>query len=56
MILHFRSESEGNLRASTRELRGAIHSELADIAQGAFELLSGRDAESFVVQRADLGE
>src|SRR3954471_20539766 len=31
VILHFRSESEGNLRASTPELRPAIHSELADI-------------------------
>lgn len=56
MILHFRSESERNLRDKKRALRDGIQSELNDVAQGAFELLSGRDAESDVVRRPDLGE
>jgi hypothetical protein len=56
MILHFRSEAEKNLRASGRELRHGIEKELGDVAQGAFELLSGRNAESDSVRRPDLGE
>lgn len=56
MMLHFRSEAEQNLRASGRGLRQGIEEELRDVAQGAFELLSGRDAESDSVRRPDLGE
>lgn len=56
VIMHFRSEAEQNLRAGGREIRRGIEEELGDIAQGAFELLSGRDAESNSVRRPDLGE
>ena len=53
-ILHFRFEAEQNLRATV--LRHGIADELADLAQGAFELLCGHDGECDVVQRPDLGE
>ncbi len=56
MILHFRSECERNLRDNRSTLRDGLPSELDDVAQGAFELLSGRDAERDTVRRPDLGE
>ena len=56
VILHFRCECEQNSRNRTSELRHGIESDLRDVAQGAFELLSGQVAETEVVRRADLGE
>ena len=56
VILHFRRESESNLRSSKCRLRAELNSDLNDLAQGAFELLCGRAAEDFVVRRPDLGE
>ena len=56
-ILHFGSEARANLRQNAKNVRqGDFDRELADLIQGAFDLLCGAEAESWVVTRPDLGE
>lgn len=46
----------GNLRRFGDRDRSVLDRELDDLARGAFELLCGPEAETFVVRRPDLGE
>ena len=58
-ILLWQSDIEQYLQANPRELRREmkdIEYELADVALGAFELLSGPVPRSDMVRRRDLGE
>jgi|GEM_PF-5640949 len=56
-ILQFANEAELNLRNAPNPVREVLLSnELPDLIQGAFDLLSGPAAESWVVRRPDLGE
>jgi hypothetical protein len=54
MLLHFRGECVQNLRATGVVRERLLDFELPDVVQGAFELLSGPDAASWVVPRPDL--
>jgi len=56
MILFFGNEAESNLRASSSELRSGVLEGLMDIRIGAYNLLSGANADPNVVCRPDLGE
>jgi hypothetical protein len=53
MILLFQDESARNLSEAGAARERLLHFELPDVAQGAFELLSGPNAE--VAPRPDLG-
>lgn len=56
-ILHFRDESASNFHRSGQPIRETLLDvELPDLVQGAFELLSGPEAEGWTVLRQDLGE
>lgn len=55
-IIHFHAEAKRNLGDNSNGVRPEVNRELDDVALGAFELLSGADAEGFVVRRPDLGE
>lgn len=56
VILNFRDEAGRNLARSgvIRERLQAV--ELPDLVQGAFDLLSGVEADAWIVPRPDLGE
>jgi hypothetical protein len=57
MILHFQGECSRNLSSGGVPVRDGLSGrELPDLAQGAFELLCGADAEGSAVRRPDLGE
>jgi hypothetical protein len=56
VILHFQSAAEQNLAARRHASPSVTTSELWDLAQGTFELLSGRVAERDAVRRPDLDE
>jgi len=57
IILRFKSEAIRNLNESNLTPREKLVSdELEDIAIGAFDLLAGEIAESWIVPRPDLGE
>jgi hypothetical protein len=55
VILQFRDECIRNLAAAGVARERLLDFELPDVVQGAFELLSGPDAEAWVVPRPDLG-
>ena len=57
IIIHFIDEARSNLKASGQFMGPDLTEvDLIDLEMGAFELLSGADAETWIMPRADLGE
>jgi hypothetical protein len=55
-ILFNRSACGSDLQRPGDRDRSVLDRDLDDLARGAFELLCGTEAETFVVRRPDLGE
>ncbi len=56
MILYFHDECRRNLAQAGVARERLLTFELPDVVQGAFDLLSGPDAEGWILPRPDLGE